>query len=76
VHFDGPVVELVRSAEGRVWVADTLSPGTSVSWRNGAGRIRHVGANPPAGAELVEPTLEDAYLLRLGDRARESGVPA
>ena len=76
VHFDGPVVELVRSAEGRVWVADTLDPGTAVSWRNGAGRIRHVGANPPAGAELVEPTLEDAYLLRLGDRARESGVPA
>ena len=76
VHFDGPVIELVRSAQGRVWVADTLDPGAAVSWRTGAGRIRHVGVNPPEGAELVEPTLEDAYLLRLGDRTRDTGVAA
>jgi ABC-2 type transport system ATP-binding protein len=35
-------------------------------WRTGTGRFRHVG-NAPAGAETVEPTLEDAYLLMRGE---------
>ena len=42
-------------------------------WRTGDGRYRNIGDRPPAGAELVEPTLEDAYLLLLGD---ESAVVA
>ena len=37
-----------------------------VAWRTGTGRYRHVGHHPPAGAELTEPTLEDAYLLLRG----------
>lgn len=39
-----------------------------MSWRLGSGRFHHVG-EPPAGAELVDPALEDAYLLMLGASA-------
>jgi ABC-2 type transport system ATP-binding protein len=51
-----------------VWVADARSPGAQVAWRNGNGRYRNIG-DAPGGAEVVEPTIEDAYLLLLGDRA-------
>ena len=39
--------------------------GAQLSWRTGDGRHRHLG-DAPAGAELVEPTLEDGYLLLRG----------
>jgi ABC-2 type transport system ATP-binding protein len=42
----------------------------------GAGHYHHVG-DPPTGAELVEPTIEDAYLLLLdGGAARATGEVA
>jgi ABC-2 type transport system ATP-binding protein len=31
----------------------------------GDGRHRHIG-EPPAGAELMTPTIDDAYLLMVG----------
>lgn len=34
--------------------------------RTGTGSFRNVG-DPPAGADLLEPTLEDGYLLTLDD---------
>ena len=68
VHYDGTVPGLVAAAAGRVWVADEHQPGARHAWRTGTGRIRHVG-EPPPGAQTVDPTLEDAYLLLLGDRA-------
>jgi ABC-2 type transport system ATP-binding protein len=37
-----------------------------VSWRTGTGRYRNIGTRVPAGAEHVEPSLEDAYLLLRG----------
>ena len=36
------------------------------AWRTGDGTYRNVG-DPPAGAELIPPTLEDAYLLLMGE---------
>ena len=76
VHFSGLVSELVGSARGRVWQADERDPAARHGWRTGSGRWRHVG-EPPVGADPVEPTLEDAYLLLIGDRARNSAtVPA
>jgi hypothetical protein len=33
----------------------------------------HIG-DAPAGAELVEPTIEDAYLLLVGDQAVEAAA--
>jgi ABC-2 type transport system ATP-binding protein len=62
IRYDGPVSALVASAAGRVWMADVRHPAAEHAWGTGTGRWRNVG-RPPAGAELVEPTLEDAYLL-------------
>jgi ABC-2 type transport system ATP-binding protein len=77
VHFDGTVRTFVSAADGRVWMAAERDPGARHAWRTGSGRWRNVG-DPPVDAETVEPSVEDAYLLLLGDRARlaESEVAA
>jgi ABC-2 type transport system ATP-binding protein len=67
IMFDGAVVDLVAAAHGSVWMADEPDGTALAHWRTGTGRYRHVGQAPP-GAELVEPTLEDAYLLMRGER--------
>jgi ABC-2 type transport system ATP-binding protein len=76
VRFDGPVTDLVGTAAGRVWLADAPHPAARASWRTGTGRHRNVGEVAPPGADLAEPTLEDAYLLLLGNRARTTAVAA
>jgi ABC-2 type transport system ATP-binding protein len=71
-QFAGTVSELVAVAEGRVWVDDRRDPRALTGWRLGSGRFHHVG-EPPDGAQLVEPSIEDAYLLLLGpDALREA----
>ena len=50
-------------------------PSAQHAWRTGTGRVRNVG-DPPPGAELIEPALEDAYLLLVGDAARDAGLEA
>jgi len=67
-HFAGTVAELVSVADGRCWQADRRDPRALAGWRLGSGRFHHVG-DPPSGAELVEPSIEDAYLLLLGPDA-------
>jgi len=71
VHFDGPVVDFVATAAGSVWLHEREIPGARVSWRTGTGRIRSIGGTPPDGAELAEPSVEDAYLLMLGHEVLE-----
>jgi ABC-2 type transport system ATP-binding protein len=73
VHFDGSVTELVSQADGRVWLAAARDPAASHSWRTGTGRWRNVGNRPPDAAR-AEPTLEDAYLLLVGDRAIDTAL--
>jgi ABC-2 type transport system ATP-binding protein len=65
VLHDGTPDDLVDHARGHVWVAGTADPAALVSWRTSTGQYRLIG-EPPAGAELVAPALEDAYLLLLG----------
>jgi ABC-2 type transport system ATP-binding protein len=62
VRFEGPPAELAALATGRVWTSGSRAPEALASWRTGTGQYRHVG-DPPPGAELLEPTLEDGYLL-------------
>jgi len=62
VRFDGQVVDLVATAEGSVWMDDEPDPRALAHWRTGNSRYRHVGREH-VGAELVAPSLEDAYLL-------------
>lgn len=73
VLFDGTVLDLVGRAAGRVWMAAERHPSAQHAWRTGTGRIRNVG-DPPPGAELIEPALEDAYLLLVGDAALDAGL--
>ena len=49
-----------------MWLADAPHPAAAATWRTGTGRYRNLGDPAPPGAELVEPTLEDAYLLLRG----------
>jgi ABC-2 type transport system ATP-binding protein len=65
VLFEGTPGQLAEIARGRVWAASERDPRARLSWRTGAGIHRHIG-EAPAGAELVEPTIEDAYLLLVG----------
>jgi ABC-2 type transport system ATP-binding protein len=66
VNYDGSVLEFVGQAAGRVWLAAAPDPRARASWRTGTGRYRNIAEQAPPGAELVEPTLEDAYLLLRG----------
>ena len=65
-RWEGMVTHFVEQARGHVWLADQPDSTALLSWRTGTGRHRHVGHQPPRGAELVEPSVEDAYLLMLG----------
>lgn len=64
VKFDGTPDELCQVADGRVWLSDHRSLKAVAGWLTGRGTYRNIGT-PPAGAELVPPTLEDGYLLLL-----------
>jgi ABC-2 type transport system ATP-binding protein len=75
ILFEGTVVDLVRQAEGRVWMADQRHPAARHAWRTGTGRIRNVG-DPPADVDLIDPDLEDAYLLLVGEAGSESELEA
>jgi ABC-2 type transport system ATP-binding protein len=46
-------------------LASDRDPRADLAWITGEGRVRHIG-DPPAGAQLVEPTVEDGYLVLAG----------
>jgi ABC-2 type transport system ATP-binding protein len=64
IRFDGTPAELTARAAGRVWSSTERDPAAKAGWRTGTGSFRNVGS-PPDGADLLEPTLEDGYLLTL-----------
>jgi ABC-2 type transport system ATP-binding protein len=74
VRHDGTPATLVDLARGRVWLADEPHAGARLSWRTGSGQHRLIG-DPPSGATLVEPTIEDAYLLLIGRAAGGDRAP-
>jgi ABC-2 type transport system ATP-binding protein len=73
VLFRGSPSDLAASARGRVWRSDQREPGAALAWVAGDGSTRQIGS-PPSGAELVEPTVEDAYLVLVGAKALEPEV--
>jgi ABC-2 type transport system ATP-binding protein len=73
VRFDGTPSDLAAVARDRVWRADARGEGATVSWRTGDGQHRHIG-QPPPGAALVEPTVEDGYLLLVGRDGSEAAA--
>ncbi len=67
VRFCGAPSELAALATGRVWIDDahdgnSRPAGTVQSWITAEGHVRHIG-DPPQGAELADPTIDDGYLL-------------
>ena len=70
-YFTGTPAELIAQAAGRVWTDTQRSPAALAAWRTGDGIYRNVG-DPPAHAELIAPTLEDAYLLLMGGQELEA----
>ncbi|MEA2900474.1 MAG: type transport system ATP-binding protein [Actinomycetota bacterium] len=73
IHYDGSVRGLADGARGRVWLAADRHPQARLSWRTGDGRHRNIGDAPP-GVKLVEPTVEDGYLLLVGHGAQEAAA--
>jgi ABC-2 type transport system ATP-binding protein len=73
VRFDGTPAALAALARDRVWVATARDPRAQLAWVTAEGLVRHVG-DPPAGAQFVEPTVEDGYLLLTGRRAAEAAA--
>ncbi|MFF1601248.1 ABC transporter ATP-binding protein [Streptomyces mirabilis] len=70
IRFEGTPAELTARAAGRVWSSTARDPGARAGWRTGTGSFRNVG-DPPKGADLLEPTLEDGYLLTLDGEPAE-----
>jgi ABC-2 type transport system ATP-binding protein len=62
IRFAGAPAQLAGLAEGRVWEDDRQDPQAIRSWVTATGAYRHLG-EPPAGAQVVPPTLDDGYLL-------------
>jgi ABC-2 type transport system ATP-binding protein len=66
VRFVGSPAELAGIAAGRVWLAEGASTptgtGIASAWVTADGSTRAIGS-PPVGVELVEPTIDDGYLL-------------
>jgi len=71
--FEGGPREVAEVARGKVWIADERAAGARLSWRTGEGRRRSIG-DPPPGAELVDPTIEDGYMLLVGQDALEGAA--
>ncbi len=63
VRFAGTPAELAAAATGHVWAADQRDAAAYLSWRGGDNRWHHLAERPPDGAEIVEPTAEEGYLL-------------
>jgi ABC-2 type transport system ATP-binding protein len=68
--LQGAPRDIAAVARGKVWLADARDPRARLSWRTGEGRHRNIG-EAPAGADLLEPTIEDGYLLLVGAEALE-----
>jgi len=68
ILFRGTPRQLTDTAAGQVWISDRRDPSVTVAWRTGEGHYRHIGPKPD-GATLIAPTIEDGYLMLIGDAA-------
>jgi ABC-2 type transport system ATP-binding protein len=66
VRFTGTPAGLAALAAGKVWTAEARNETAELSWRAGDGSWRHIGTTPPPGAQRVQATAEDGYLLLSG----------
>jgi ABC-2 type transport system ATP-binding protein len=62
LRFSGTPAQLASLARGRTWRATTTTGNERAWWRLPNGGYRCIG-DPPPGADVDEPTVEDGYLL-------------
>jgi ABC-2 type transport system ATP-binding protein len=74
IRFDGSVRDLLDTAVNKVHVAPVASASAIATWKTGTGLIHSVGGTPPADAQSLDPSVEDAYLLIRGS-SRLEGAP-
>ena len=70
VRYAGTTAGLAAKAEDRVWLASERDDRARLAWVTADGAVRHIG-DPPTGAQLVAPTVEDGYLLLAGGSTAE-----
>jgi len=64
IRFEGEPSALAAVARGRVWTSPARAEGALAAWRTSNGDYHHIG-DPPAGARLADPSIEDGYLMLL-----------
>jgi ABC-2 type transport system ATP-binding protein len=75
IRFDGTVPELLATAAGRVHLGPTATAGAVQTWKTGTGLVRSVGGQPAPDSSVVDPSVEDAYLLlRSGQRITQGVI--
>jgi len=74
IRFDGTVAELLATAAGRVHLGPTASSGAVQTWKTGTGLVRSVGGQPAPDSSVVDPSVEDAYLLLRSEGRTRQGV--
>ncbi len=74
VRFDGTVPELLGTAAGRVHLGPAAASGAVQTWTTGTGLVRSVGGQPAPDSSVVDPSVEDAYLLLRSERHTPQGV--
>ena len=74
ICFDGTVPELLATAAGRVHLGPTASTGAVQTWKTGTGLVRSVGGQPAPDSFVVDPSVEDAYLLLRSEGRTRQGV--
>jgi ABC-2 type transport system ATP-binding protein len=62
IRFEGEPVALAGVARGRVWTSPARTDGALAAWRTGNGDYHNIG-DPPPDARLVDPSIEDGYLM-------------
>jgi len=71
--LQGQPGDVAGVARGKVWLSKARDAGARLAWRTGDGQFRNIGEAPP-GADLVEPSIEDGYLLLIGAAAVEDAA--
>jgi ABC-2 type transport system ATP-binding protein len=74
IRFDGTVPELLATAAGRVHLGPTATTGAVQTWKTGTGLVRSVGGQPAPDSSIVDPSVEDAYLLLRSEQRTTQGV--
>lgn len=69
VIFDGTPAALAAVATDRVWLDERAHPGALRSWTTADQQVRCIG-EPPIGAQLVAPGIDDGYLLLTAGASR------